>query len=251
MKHSLRVVLAIALLSGLAPRVADCASNWGPLTPAAVFIQGFLGNPALFAPPTVGDLADKFDEWAKSEWADQGWKSGLPKCPCKNPTTFVFPFVLDPDIDLEKFHPGASQCNRSLPLLIGPGQQCCYDNHGKLLTFGPGAGTPDRVAPLGTPNYEAFLLSIKLHTAMDVEPFKWAAAKVLALQQPALRVYSWRFFKDIDVSAQAWVVYNALRDDPQECPTNPSNPILMDLGGRQLSFDGSPGHRFLTPQDTR
>ena len=52
------------------------------------------------------------------------------------------------------YHPGASYVFRSHSSRVGyfklrssktirPGQQCTYDNRGKLITDGPGAGTPD------------------------------------------------------------------------------------------------------------
>ena len=38
---------------------------------------------------------------------------------------------------------------RSCPTVSGgPGQQCCYDDTGKLITCGTAAGTPDKVSPI-------------------------------------------------------------------------------------------------------
>jgi hypothetical protein len=90
------------------------------------------------------------------------------------------------DFFFEKdFHPGASYAFRSHASRVGyfklrsgktirPGQQCTYDSGGKLITDGPGAGTPDAYAPevTGTgrglsksPNYKTS------HTYWDIEPF--------------------------------------------------------------------------------
>ncbi len=46
----------------------------------------------------------------------------------------------------------------------GAAQQCCYDSKGKLITHGPGAGTPDK-ADSGT--------NLSEHVKKDVFPFLW------------------------------------------------------------------------------
>jgi hypothetical protein len=45
-----------------------------------------------------------------------------------------------------KEHPGSHVCYRQVVTEKGPGQQCCYAADGTLITEGPGAGTPDKVA---------------------------------------------------------------------------------------------------------
>lgn len=80
------------------------------------------------------------------------WYSELPDCPCENPDRKGV--KTDDDWASEgtsHAHPGAAECFRSYPrkgvnklALDGPGQQCCYDKCGTLITGGAGAGTPDR-----------------------------------------------------------------------------------------------------------
>ncbi len=85
------------------------------------------------------------------------------------------------------YHPGASYAFRSHSSRVGyfklrsgktirPGQQCTYNNRGKLITDGPGAGTPDAYAPEVTPNLaNAGPLSQspkeETHTYWDTKPF--------------------------------------------------------------------------------
>lgn len=101
------------------------------------------------------------------------WKEGLPPCPCtitdaeKQNDKFVEDYI-GPKADksgLTNYHPGAARSFRSktpkkyslegrkdlFPLM--PGQQCTYDIDGKLITHGPGAGTPDAYGSEGTDNY--------------------------------------------------------------------------------------------------
>lgn len=66
-------------------------------------------------------------------------------------------------------HPGCANCYRSLPVpnlknalgVLAPGQQCCYDKSGQLITDGSGAGTIDKVNSISNP---------LLHFATDVWP---------------------------------------------------------------------------------
>jgi len=126
------------------------------------------------------------------------WKS-LPDCPCETP--------LNPDGTLQSnwcrenpgdYHKGAEFCYRTHynrdsvtkwlrnlyvlnPLLWADGsipkvgQQCCYDNKGKLITGGPGAGTPDIYTTSAsqdsdeTCGYE--IHSVLQHLAADVYPW--------------------------------------------------------------------------------
>jgi len=67
------------------------------------------------------------------------------------------------------FHPGAAVCMRSsMQLPNGAGQQCCYDDGGKLITSGKGAGTVD----LSAPNTWGGFFS---HQIDDVQAFNYAS----------------------------------------------------------------------------
>lgn len=48
----------------------------------------------------------------------------------------------------------------------GPGEQCCYDALGKLITSGLGAGSADFVSP-SFPSYLG-------HYNQDIQPWIWA-----------------------------------------------------------------------------
>src|SRR5262249_7542987 len=116
-------------------------------------------------------------QWALyEEKRGSEWLKRLPSCPCdigsppKKPPLFLW---LDVEPADQKYHPGATWCIRSIPgEIYAPGQQCCYDNQGKLITHGEAAGTPDVVAPYlwgsgtGTP------ISPILHYWQDVRSFE-------------------------------------------------------------------------------
>jgi hypothetical protein len=124
--------------------------------------------------------ADACACWEKSEQnIDPTWLTVLPACPCslgsppKNPDPEVWYDPADAD---KRFHP-ARWCIRSHPvpyfpnpwgigtiLACQPGQQCCYDGSGNLITHGSGAGTPDFSAPVG-------VLCVLSHYLADVRPF--------------------------------------------------------------------------------
>ncbi len=108
------------------------------------------------------DHLDDFDnslEFAQSldvEYA--GWLDYLhEKAPCPCSYSQVDFEVWDDDlvadlIDIrDYFHPGADQAIRSDMELsfraLEPGQQCTYDNRGRLIVGGAGAGTPDLWSP--------------------------------------------------------------------------------------------------------
>ena len=61
------------------------------------------------------------------------------------------------------FHPGSAFDYRRTGAGVS-GQQCTYDSCGKLITGGPGAGTPDRYSPI-TPSL------VTLHFLFDVVPW--------------------------------------------------------------------------------
>jgi hypothetical protein len=81
------------------------------------------------------------------------------------------------------YHPGASYSFRSHSSRVGyfklrsgktirPGQQCTYDNRGKLITDGPGAGTPDAYSSEVTPDLAVYRSpKEETHTYWDTKPF--------------------------------------------------------------------------------
>ncbi len=134
------------------------------------------------------ELERKFMEWYNAN-KDTSWTAKLPVCPCKlplkttrqgEPLMIVFEF-LNPDPKVWEdpsdtfialfrrfwidFHPGAVYDLRSKPIEGGYGQQCTYDEHGKLIQDIPGCGTADKVSP----GHDR-----RQHKDADVDPFIWA-----------------------------------------------------------------------------
>ena len=80
------------------------------------------------------------------------WWEALPDCPCNENQ---IPPGWTGGAANQTYHPGAQNCYRSpaltedevvaagLDARLRPGQQCCYDPNGNLITSGAGAGTPD------------------------------------------------------------------------------------------------------------
>lgn len=108
---------------------------------------------------------------------DPGWLDNLPDCPCQITVNNGNPVNPDPDVwenpsPPSCCHPGAAWCMRGCPSVDGdPGQQCCYDANGQLITEGEGGGTPDIVAPcnwLGIPWWDAWN-----HLYEDVHPYNY------------------------------------------------------------------------------
>jgi RHS repeat-associated protein len=114
------------------------------------------------------------------KWANENkdWLAGLPDCPCSingNPDPNVW---YNPGPADQSYHPGASQCMRSKPATDGgPGQQCCYDTSSNLITGGAGAGTPDKVAPVGP-------VDALDHYFYDVVPFNKCALEIYLQGRP-------------------------------------------------------------------
>ncbi len=77
-----------------------------------------------------------------------GWTVDLPPCPCVQPDPRAVGDGWAVDRTFRSEHPGAAVCFRSYPAVRTSegwsGQQCCYSISGRLITVGPGAGTPDR-----------------------------------------------------------------------------------------------------------
>ncbi len=102
----------------------------------------------------------KCDKWIEEELNDMDWIDDLPDCPnkltkCGDEWDKPEGDWSSPHAASPKFHPGADTCVRSTNNKGGPGQQCCYDSDGGLLSYNPdgkpnpGAGTPDERAPEG------------------------------------------------------------------------------------------------------
>jgi hypothetical protein len=90
------------------------------------------------------------------------WYDSVPDCPCDYATAAKLGETTNPDgkwkdyggadpwYSLHDFHYGATSEVRWLPKVKGGhGQQCTYDDKGKLITGGIAAGSPDKVSPDG------------------------------------------------------------------------------------------------------
>jgi hypothetical protein len=94
-----------------------------------------------------------------------GWRSSLPDCPCTVPSGDTANWVSDSNPNLSKYHPGAVYSYRSTAAATQGsrhGQQCTYDAAGRLITSGPGAGTPDVYSP-------SSYINIPYHIVYDVK----------------------------------------------------------------------------------
>jgi RHS repeat-associated protein len=101
--------------------------------------------------------ADLCRTWArKEEWLRKTklgkWEDQLPDCPCH--VNDVHTGAVEdgwtwgpPGPPEGGWHPNAKLCRRASGKRHGPGQQCCYDSSGRLITGGISAGTPDIVSP--------------------------------------------------------------------------------------------------------
>jgi hypothetical protein len=151
-------------------------------------------------------------EQAQTLNEDPGWLEALPDCPCteteaEQSQDFEPAGWGDRQL-LEVFHPGAESAFRSAEPTeyetpqgetLHLGQQCTYDERGQLITDGPGAGTPDLVAP------EHSALE---HFAADVAPW-------LALETEEYN--------------ETWVPNNG-----NNCPENPLEFESSDLQGQEM-----------------
>ncbi|MEW6571680.1 MAG: RHS repeat-associated core domain-containing protein, partial [Nitrospirota bacterium] len=160
--------------------------------------EAFHNSPYIFGDPfglqSLGARCAKIrcDDWLKTEPDPKTWADLLPPCPCKIKRENIILDYYSWGIDLAiwaepswhpflyKFHHGASYELRSYPPPIDPdeknppiidkrGQQCCYDFNGDLITWGHGAGTPDRVSPLYKPSKNDE--SGDSHWDADVQPW--------------------------------------------------------------------------------
>ena len=154
--------------------LSQCVSIGWYVTPSILGSQMWCG--ALYPTPRI-DARCFCNCWAGGQETTQAWLQTLPDCPCQLTMTPSGPPINpdptrweDPGTASQTYHPGAGFCMRSIPSSDGgPGQQCCYDATGALITVGPGAGTPDIVAPQGPwDTWE--------HWEEDVEPFNYCKA---------------------------------------------------------------------------
>ena len=89
-----------------------------------------------------------------------GCFTSVPNCPCTLAGLKALPGTISKMKDdkwiSDRFHPGSSECWRIWTVStstyadgspVQSGNQCCYDAKGGLITWGPGAGTPDEYGP--------------------------------------------------------------------------------------------------------
>ena len=124
-----------------------------------------------------------FLAWYEAERQDTAWMDSLPHCPCSivqngqwvNPDSGIWNdprAVTFPDT----YHPGAvMELRTRQPNEDGAGQQCTYDEYGRLVNTGYGAGTPDRTWA----TYNKLVVAWNYlwgcgHIGADVSPFDWA-----------------------------------------------------------------------------
>jgi AMOP domain len=115
--------------------------------------------------------------------SDDNWLSSLPPCPCENPdwngVKLNDGWARDKG-DIGKYHKGSSACFRSYPAIETSegqsGQQCCYDENGKLITSGSGAGTPDKVSTCDGEDNSGIMSTrwagVAGHLKKDVRPWE-------------------------------------------------------------------------------
>ena len=112
---------------------------------------GMFGNPVIGPGGTTWGPSSPYDPGGPFS-PDVPWYDNLPDCPCSIPVDSSG----CPDSNgagdgwtspVETGHAGGTWEIRSDPVASGAGQQCVYDSAGNLINQGPGAGTPDRMAP--------------------------------------------------------------------------------------------------------
>jgi len=127
----------------------------------------------IIPPPSPEGPCEAFERWYQDAKRNLKWLKALPSCPCSltlhctvgnkfealNPDPKIWK---DPSDKGPGVHTGATWNMRSKPTSDGAAQQCSYDANGRLITWGPGAGTADR--------YSSFFN----HVADDYTPAMWA-----------------------------------------------------------------------------
>ncbi|MAF65408.1 MAG: hypothetical protein CMJ84_07105 [Planctomycetes bacterium] len=121
----------------------------------------------------------RFNTWTRYEKKDTSWRVGLPDCSCAircigwyNPDIAVWDGPKNVTF-ADTFHPGAVKELRSkVPNASGAGQQCTYDELGRLITEKYGGGTEDRKIAPGIRGAIAQSVAEYGHIGHDVNPFK-------------------------------------------------------------------------------
>ena len=132
---------------------------------------------------------------------NEKWYDLLPHCPCENPDLNgvklndgwarerhrnemgFFQRTFAGKKDFTFFHPGAYASFRSYPYVVThingkkfkSGQQCAYNEKGKLIITGPPAGTPDKLSPATGENKNGLLkvniFRVRKHIKFDSSPW--------------------------------------------------------------------------------
>ncbi|XP_033110867.1 isthmin-1-like isoform X2 [Anneissia japonica] len=123
---------------------------------------------------------DNCEEWMACKDQLTPYFESLPSCPCSYPTTifdtgaiwdeasetwFNWEDASRQEDHLDIFKPTAKYCIRSLHsehTTSSASQQCCYNDKLKLITRGPGAGTPQLISAK---------ISEELHYKIDILPW--------------------------------------------------------------------------------
>jgi len=130
------------------------------------------------------------------------WYDLLPDCPCTNPDKDSIRLhdgwarearrdemsrikrTVIGKRDFAHLHPGAASCFRSYPFVATringkkrkSGQQCSYDENGKLIKQGAAAGSPDKTSPARGENNSGVLrvniFRVLAHMKRDANPWK-------------------------------------------------------------------------------
>lgn len=166
-----------------------------------------------------GTDVDSCEKWlnCKSDFLEkymQQMLSELPHCPCLYPSDVSYTVVSvyddvherpfrwrdasGPKERLDIYKPSAHSCIRSAlssDLSTLAAQHCCYDNRGRLITRGKGAGTPNLISTEFSP---------ELHFKVDVLP--WILCK------------------------GDWSRFHAVRppNNGLNCPENPHEDVFMN-----------------------
>jgi hypothetical protein len=152
---------------GLLQRAGPAAVTGGAAAIAAAAAVGFLLAGGIDYLSMTRARAERYARNLDTLYP--GWLSALPNCPCKVPERDKANWVRDSNPNLQKYHPGATSSYRSTATATGGsrhGQQCTYDAADRLITSGPGAGTPDVYSPSWG------ILNIPYNIVYDVKTWK-------------------------------------------------------------------------------
>lgn len=140
---------------------------------AVAFGAGFLGAYGIDYATMTRERAERYARNLQTLYP--GWLDALPDCPCTLPCERdTSDWVRDPNPNLQEYHPGAAYSCRSSASATGGsrhGQQCTYSADRRLITDGPGAGTPDVYSPSWG------VLNLPYHHVYDVKTWRelgWA-----------------------------------------------------------------------------